>query len=428
VSLSVRREHHLGESRVLEHVDVGSQSIETYEQSTSREQIDEIRELAHALRGARVLHLSATPYGGGVAELLRSEIPLLRDLGIQADWKLISGDTHFFQITKAIHNALQGGTAQISADDEELYLAHSARSAAELEASYDVVVVHDPQPLAVRVLVDGPTGRWIWRCHIDTSEPNAAVWQFLKPLLARYDAAVFTLADFVPPEFPVAHVEIIPPAIDPESPKNLTLSPELASRIAEWVGVTRRPVVSQISRFDPWKDPLGVIAAYRLVRDQVPGLQLALIGSMANDDPEAWGLYRQILADTRDDGDVHVFTNLVGIGNIEVNAFQRLSRVVIQKSLREGFGLVVSEALWKETPVVAGRSGGIPLQMPDGVGGFLVDSVEECAKQVCELLANDDRRLELGRAGHEHVASHFLLPRLLADELRLYHHVLDGGH
>jgi trehalose synthase len=411
---------------VLEHVDVGSQSIASYEPSAGRERIDEVRELARALRGTRVLHLSATPYGGGVAELLRSEIPLLRDLGIQADWKLISGDEHFFRITKAMHNALQGAITGISPGDQELYLAQSARNAGEFENGYDIVVVHDPQPLALRQFLGDHAERWIWRCHIDTSEPNPAVWRFLRPLVAPYDAAVFTLAGFVPPEFPVSRVEIIPPAIDPESPKNLELEAGLATRIAEWVGVdTNRPLVSQISRFDPWKDPLGVVEVHRLVRELVPGVQLALVASMANDDPEAWYLYRRVLAETRDDDDVHVFTNLVGVGNIEVNAFQRLSRVVIQKSLREGFGLVVSEALWKGTPVVAGRAGGIPMQMPEGIGGFLVDSIDECARRVAELLGDDDRRHELGRAGREYVRAHFLLPRLLADELQLYHDVLD---
>jgi trehalose synthase len=190
---------------------------------------------------------------------------------------------------------------------------------------------------------------------------------------------------------------------------------------------TRRPLVAQVSRFDPWKDPLGVVAAYRLARHEVPGLQLALVGSMANDDPEAWDVYRQILAETGRDDDVHVFTNLLGVGNVEVNALQRLSRVVIQKSLREGFGLVVSEALWKGTPVVAGRSGGIPLQMPDGVGGFLVESVDECAARMVELLGDEDLRRALGLAGRAHVAERFLLPRLLADELQLYQRVLDGS-
>jgi trehalose synthase len=413
---------------VLEHVDIGSQTIGSYEASAGPELIERVRDLARPLRGMRLLHVSATPYGGGVAELLRSKIPLLRDLGIRADWKLIRGDAQFFGITKAMHNALQGATAGISAEDEERYLAHSARNAAELDEGYDVVVVHDPQPLALRELGREPSGRWIWRCHIDTSEPNPEVWRFLQPLLARYDAAVFTLGGFVPPDFSVPLIAIIPPAIDPESPKNLELGTSLSTRIAEWIGVdTRRPLVTQISRFDPWKDPLGVIAAYRLVRAEVPGLQLALVGSMASDDPEGWEVYRQIEAEVHDDDDIHVFTNLVGVGNVEVNAFQRLADVVIQKSLREGFGLVVSEALWKGTPVVAGRAGGIPLQMPDGVGGFLVDSVDECATRVRELLGDAGLRRELGQRGRAHVGERFLLPRLIADELELYTRVLDSG-
>ncbi|MFI5045978.1 MAG: glycosyltransferase [Acidimicrobiia bacterium] len=412
---------------MLEQVDVGAQTVSSYEASSGADTIAGLRDLAAPLRGCRVLHVSATPYGGGVAEILRSQIPLLRDLGIDAAWKLISGDEAFFRVTKAMHNGLQGGPRSLSADDEEHYLTNSARNAAALDESYDIVVVHDPQPLALRELVDRPSGRWIWRCHVDTSEPNPPVWEFLKPLLVRYDAAVFTLGGFVPPDFPVGRIEIIPPAIDPESPKNLELGTRLTTRIAEWIGVdTRRPLVTQISRFDPWKDPLGVIAAYRLAREHVGDLQLALVGSMASDDPEAWEVYRQIQREVDGDDDVHVFTNLVGVGNVEVNAFQRLSDVVIQKSLREGFGLVVSEALWKGTPVVAGRAGGIPLQMQDGVGGFLVDGVEECATRVCELLDDPARRHELGELGRAHVQRRFLLPRLIADELRLYHSVLGS--
>jgi trehalose synthase len=346
----------------------------------------------------------------------------LRDLGLAADWKLISGDGAFFRATKAIHNGLQGSTAGLSSDDEQRYLMQSARNAAALDERYDVVVVHDPQPLPLLELGErDDDSRWIWRCHIDTSEPNPDVWAFVQPFLVRYDAAVFTLGGFVPPDFPVRRVEIIPPAIDPESPKNLELGSKLAARVVEWIGVrTTRPFVAQISRFDRWKDPLGVVAAYRLVRDEVPDLQLALVGSMALDDPEGWEVYRQIEREVEHDPDVHVFTNATGVGNIEVNAFQRLADVVIQKSIREGFGLVVSEALWKGTPVVAGRAGGIPLQLQDGVGGYLVDSVEECAERVRELVLDAARRRELGERGRALVAQRFLLTRMLADELRLY--------
>ena len=278
-----------------------------------------------------------------------------------ADWKLISGDAAFFTVTKTIHNALQCAPDALTPADEQRYLSQSERNAELLDDDYDIVVAHDPQPLALLELHGNATSRWIWRCHIDTSEPNPAVWAFLAPFVRRYAAAVFTLGGFVPPEFPVERIEIIPPAIDPQSPKNLELGTVLAERVLEWIGIdTRRPLITQVSRFDPWKDPLGVIAAYRLIREHMPEVQLALVGSMALDDPQGWEMYHAIQAEVRDDNDVHLFTNLNGVGNIEVNAFQRLAQVVIQKSIREGFGLVVSESLWKGTPVVAGRAGGIP--------------------------------------------------------------------
>jgi trehalose synthase len=239
--------------------------------------------------------------------------------------------------------------------------------------------------------------------------------------LEGYDAAVFTLGSFAPPDVPVERVEIIPPAIDPESPKNIELDFGVASRLLQWIGVELdKPLMTQVSRFDPWKDPLGVIAAYRLLKEELPDLQLALVGSMALDDPEGWEIYRQIGEAARNDPHIYVFTNLTGIGNVEVNAFQRLSDVVIQKSLREGFGLVVSETIWKETPVVAGRAGGIPLQLQGGVGGFLVDTIEECAEKTLRVLRNPDEGRRLGVSGRELGRERFLLTRLIADELRLY--------
>jgi trehalose synthase len=235
------------------------------------------------------------------------------------------------------------------------------------------------------------------------------------------------MGGFVPPDMPGIRVEIIPPAIDPESPKNIELDLNTARRVLQWIGVeSGRPLVSQVSRFDPWKDPLGVIAAYRLVKAEVPELQLALVGSMALDDPEGWEIYHEIQGAAKSDPAIHVFTNLTGVGNIEVNAFQRLSDVVIQKSIREGFGLVVSETLWKETPVVAGRTGGIPLQMQGGVGGFLVESVEACAERVLWLLRNPGDGKALASKGREWVRERFLLTRLIADELRLYASVLEA--
>jgi trehalose synthase len=402
-------------------VSVGSQQIESYRESAGDAAIDVLYELASSLRGVRVLHLSATPYGGGVAELLRSEVPLLRDLGLSADWKLIVGNDAFFEVTKAIHNGLQGAPDSIDDAQWDTFRSVSARSAEQLDHAYDVIVVHDPQPAAIAQLAGRGQSLWVWRCHIDTSEPNPAVWQRLAPFLEEYDAAVFTLGGFVPPDFPVARIEIVPPAIDPESPKNIELGPHLARRVLGWTGVDlSRPLVTQVSRFDPWKDPFGVIAAYEIAKEEVDDVQLALVGSMALDDPQGWSMYAELERVVRDNPDLYLFTNLTGVGNIEVNAFQRLSDVVVQKSIREGFGLVVSETLWKGTPVVAGRAGGIPLQLHDGAGGFLVDSVEECAARVVELLRNPDEAEALGNRGRDHVRDRFLLPRLLADDLRLY--------
>jgi trehalose synthase len=413
---------------MLESVDVGDQCIDCYEASAGAEAIEQLRALAASVRGARVLHLNATPYGGGVAEILRSEVPLLRDLGLVADWKLITGDEAFFSVTKTIHNGLQGAARELTSAEQETYLANGSRNARLLEEEYDLIVVHDPQPLALLQLHGKGAARWIWRCHIDTSEPNPRIWGFLKPYLAGYDAAVFTLGGFVPPEFPLERVEIIPPAIDPDSPKNVELGPDLTRRVLQWIGIeVDAPLVTQVSRFDPWKDPLGVIEAYRLVQREMPNLQLALVGSMALDDPEGWEVYRQIQAVAKADPSIHIFTNLTGVGNVEVNAFQRHSEVVIQKSIREGFGLVVSEALWKGTPVVAGSAGGIPLQLQDGAGGFLVDTVESCAERTLWLLRHADEGHELAARGRELVRQRFLLTRLIADVLRLFGDLLGAG-
>src|SRR5579864_473591 len=413
---------------MLQQVDLGEQKLERYGRSAGRDAIDRLRQLARPLAGARVLHLNATPYGGGVAEILRSEVPLLRDLGLAADWKLITGDQAFFTVTKMVHNALQGAKQGPSPEQWQTYMSNSARNAELLEEKYDVVVVHDPQPLALLQHHGKGSSRWIWRCHIDTSEPNLEVWNWLRAFLDAYDRYVFTMAQFIPPGIPGQQVVVIPPAIDPESPKNVELDGELARRILGWIGIEAgRPLVTQISRFDPWKDPLGVIAAYRLVRSEVPDCQLALVGSMALDDPEGWEVYRQIEEASRGDPQIHLFTNLSGVGNIEVNAFQRLASVAIQKSIREGFGLVVSETLWKGTPVVATKAGGIPLQLEDGMAGYLVEDTESCAARVIELLRNPEKARAMGKRGRERVRQHFLLPRLIEDELRLYASVLAGS-
>lgn len=406
---------------MLRQVAVGRWSLDAYDSVVPDAILAELRQRAAALKGARILEVNATPYGGGVSEMLRSSVPLLRDLGLEVDWKVMPGGQDFFKATKALHNALQGSPRPLTNAEQAAYLDTARENAASLDGSYDFIVIHDPQPAAL-LCSHGKHGdtRWIWRCHIDTSEPNADAWRFLAPLLADYDAAVFTMPEFVPPSFPVGRVATIPPAIDPLSPKNLELSRPMARQILDWIGVDLPGrLITQVSRFDLWKDPLGVIAAYRLVREEIPGLQLALVGSMALDDPEGWDVYGEVSEYANNDPLIHIYTNLTGASNVEVNAFQRLSEVVVQKSIREGFGLVVSESLWKGTPVVAGHAGGIPIQMPEGTGGMLVDSVEECAAAISKLLLDRDLATHLAEQGRRNVRERFLLPRMLLDEMRL---------
>ena len=415
---------------MLQSVDVGYRAIESYRGVAPDADLEQLRAATAELRGLRVLHLSATPYGGGVSELLRSTVPLLHDLGLVADWKIISGDNDFFEVTKKIHNGLQGADVELTPEDRRLYEETTRANAKALTSEYDVVFCHDPQPAAVLPFLAKRDSHWIWRCHIDTGQPNASVWDYCRGFLGEYDAAIFTMAEFAPPDLPVPKVDIIPPAIDPLSPKNMALAESTTRQVLDWIGVAlNHPLVTQVSRFDLWKDPAGVIEAYKLVKKEMPYLQLALVGSMALDDPEGWRIYQEIKEAGDADPMIHIFTNLTGVGNVEVNAFQRMSDVIIQKSIREGFGLVISEALWKGTPVVAGRAGGIPLQMSDGidgVGGILVESVEECATGILELLRDPDKGREMGAKGRERVREHFLLPRLLLNEVSLMREVLEG--
>ena len=410
-----------GKANLLQTVNVGSQSIAAYASIIGAQKVEELRTLASPLAGARILHVNSTAYGGGVAELLRSHIPLLRSLGIQADWMTIRGDNPFFSITKGFHNALQGGTFELDARSKETYLANNSRNARYLSDGYDYIIIHDPQPAAIRLLHGGGNAKWVWRCHIDTSNPHPEVWDFLKPYIEAYDAAVFTMEQYVSPDLNSdLKVSIMPPAIDPLSPKNFPLTREMCRKIVSWVGLSLdRPLICQVSRFDPWKDPLGVVEVYRMVKERIPGLQLAMLGHLAMDDPQGMDMYEQVMAAVRDDPDVYTFTNFTAASSIEVNAFQRYSDVIIQKSIKEGFGLVVSEALWKGTPVVAGNAGGIPMQLEDGNSGFLIDSIEECAEKVLYLLEHRAEAKKMGQRGRQYVRSNFLTPRLLADEISL---------
>src|SRR5262245_42201621 len=311
------------------------------------------------------------------------------DVGLDVEWRIIRGSDEFFNVTKTMHNALQGDPRGLSAEQVELFRRVNAENAAELEDAYDFVIVHDPQPAAVVDHFQGSRAKWTWRCHIDLSAPNDDVLDVLVPSIARYDATVFHQPEYVPRRDGLPRAYIWPPAIDPLAPKNLALSAEDAAYIVDQFGIdVDRPVLTQVSRFDPWKDPLGVIDAYRLVTQERPDVQLALVGSMAHDDPEGWDYYRRTVAHAGGDPDIFILSNLNNVGAVEVNAFQVHSAAVLQKSIREGFGLTVSEALWKARPVVAGRVGGIVVQIRNGETGWLVDTPEECAAACLEILAD----------------------------------------
>lgn len=388
--------------------------------------LEEAAALAAAIDGARVLQLNATAYGGGVAELLASEVALLRDLGIDAEWRVICPDAEFFHVTKRIHNAMQGQVVALDERDIFTYLERNRHCAAMIGDEWDVIVVHDPQPAALIASASAPSATWIWRCHIDTSTPDAATWDLLRPFVWGYDAFVFTLTDFCPPDLDRERLAVIAPAIDPLTAKNRPLPRHVARSIVAGQGIDlTRPLVVQVSRFDPWKDPLGVVAAWRQARAEVPGLQLGLVGAMADDDPEGWAIYEEARKATAKEPDCHLLTNLTGVGPVEVNAFQREADVVVQKSLREGFGLTVSEALWKETAVIGGNAGGIPLQIGED-GGLLVDDVDSCAEAIITLLEDEAVADRLAHAGRERVRREFLMPRLLRDDLALYQKLLTG--
>jgi len=407
---------------MLQKVSLGMGDTDKYRLIETRGLIDEIVSLGNELKGLRLCHINSTPFGGGVAELLVSYIPLLRSLGIEADWQLIRGNRRFFTITKGLHNALQGAPfEEIRKDSIKRVLgANNLENARELDPNYDVFIVNDPQPAALRHFSPDSQARWIWRCHVDSSQPDPEVWGFLRPYIEEYDAAVFTTRDFIPGDLRLDKIATMAPAIDPFSTKNMFIDRKMCREVLGNIGIDRnRPLITQVSRFDRWKDPFGTIRAYRLAREKMPGLQLAMVGSFATDDPEGWDIYAALSEEIIKDDNMFILSNLSGVGNMEVNAFQRASELVVQKSIKEGFGLVVAEALWKETPVIAGNTGGIPLQMTGELSNYMVNTTEECAEKIVSCLENPELGKRLGRMGKEIITRDFLMPRLIRDELTL---------
>ncbi|HXQ88610.1 MAG TPA: glycosyltransferase [Solirubrobacterales bacterium] len=413
---------------MLQEVALGQKSLTDYTHIVGKDLTEQIRQLSEPLKGKRVLHVSATAFGGGVSEILYTLVPLMRDVGVDAHWHVIFGKEEFYNATKLLHNSLQGAEETLSDEQWELFDEINAMNAEGLQGDWDVVIVHDPQPIGLLRGAKEKGRHWIWRCHIDLSTPNPAPIARLLPMIEEYDASVWHLEDYVPDGMGKHRedVRICPPAIDPLSPKNMAFSPEDAAFVCRQFGIdVDRPLITQVSRFDPWKDPIGVIDAYREVTEQVPEAQLAMVGSMATDDPEGMEYFQKTFEYAGGDEDIKILSNLNNVGAIEVNAFQSQSDICLQKSIREGFGLTVTEALWKGRPTVAGNVGGIPLQIEDGVGGFLVDSPSQCAERCLEILRDPELGKTLGRQGKEHARKHFLTPRLLRDWLKLFDD-LDG--
>ncbi len=407
---------------MLQRVTLEQKQLADYQAVVGDEVIAQVEDLARPLQGARVVHVNATAFGGGVAEILVSLVPLMRDVGLDAEWQVIEGADEFFNVTKACHNGLQGMDIPFTEEMKATWRRYNEMNAQKFTGEYDFVVVHDPQPAGLLHYHGRAEGtHWTWRCHIDTSHPNPAYWDFFVPYLTEYKAGIFTMEQYVGPGVEFEHLAIIPPTIDPLSPKNAPIKLHEAEEIVADFGLdVNRPIITQVSRFDPWKDPLGVIDAYRIVKEKMPEVQLALVGSMAADDPEGWHYLDKTCRRAGEDFDVHILHNFQGVGAREVGAFQTVSEVVIQKSTREGFGLVVTEALWKGKPVVGGNTGGIPLQVIDGQTGFLVNSVEECAEKTLYLLQHSEEAERMGKAAREHVRQNFLTTRHLADYLRLF--------
>ncbi len=410
----------------LAQVEVKPKRLADYAPIVGEAVIDELRRLAEPLRGARVAHINATAFGGGVAEILQTLVPLMRDVGLEAQWQVIEGTDEFFNVTKACHNGLQGMDIPFTEDMKEIWRRYNQKNAERFEGEYDVVVIHDPQPAGLlHYLGQAGSQNWVWRCHIDTSQPNPSFWNFMSPYINEYPTAIFTMQQYVGPGVNPQRLAIIAPTIDPLSPKNTPMDLGTADAIVGSYGFDpNRPLMAQVSRFDPWKDPLGVIDAYQIVKIKVPKVQLALVGSMASDDPEGWDYYDKTVRHAGKDYDIRILHNFHGVGNREINAFQTAADVVIQKSTREGFGLVVTEALWKGKPVIGGNVGGIPLQVIDKQTGFLVDDVAACADKMFYLLQNPAKAAKMGQAAREHVRQHFLSTRHLADYLRLFKELL----
>lgn len=398
--------------------------IDSYREIIGDKAFSDLFKKAKNLSTKSILNINSTAQGGGVAEILESLVILMNELGIYAGWRILHGNPDFFAITKKFHNAIQGGSIHLSEIKKKLYLKANQEFSVFTHIDHDVVVIHDPQPLPL-IRYYNKRQPWIWRCHIDLSNPHKQLWYYLEKYILRYDRVIISSENYRLEKFPIPQ-KVIAPAINPESPKNIDLSPSEITRQCKKFNIPRdKPIITQVSRFDRLKDPMGVIKIFKKVKSKID-CRLVLCGSMAVDDPEGIQVYEQILNCAQkmiDNKDIIIFTIE---SDILVNVLQRISSVIIQKSIREGFGLTVSEALWKETPVVASNVGGIPLQITDGENGFLVKPLDYngFADRIIYLLENPSKAEQIGKKGKEIVREKFLITRLLTDYIDLFNELI----
>jgi trehalose synthase len=395
-----------------------------YQPIIGEQTIEELRLLAEGLKGRRVKMINSTAVGGGVAEILSRLVPLLNDLEIPTQWEVIKGGEDFFEVTKKFHNSLHGEQLSLTPGMKEVFLEVNRENLKNTDLNQDIIVIHDPQPVAYIEAKNHAKAKWVWRCHIDISNPNAEVWGFLKGYVEKYDVALFSSPRFSK-KLPIPQFLFFP-SIDPLSDKNRELEPEFIDQVLERFHIPKnKPILTQISRFDRLKDPIGVIQAYRMVKRHID-CRLVLAGGGASDDPEGEIVLNEVRNEAEGDPDIHIIL-LPPTSALEINALQRASTVIIQKSIREGFGLTVSEALWKKKPVIGSAVGGIPAQIIPNLTGFLVHSIEGTAYQIRYLLSHPDITQKLGGYGHEYVKEEFLITRNLRRYLLLLHFLSHPG-
>ena len=398
-----------------------SELLSAYAKVAGQDAVSKLQQLAAPMKGKKFVHVNSTRVGGGVAEILMKMVPLMNELGIDTSWEVITGEDKFYQCTKSMHNALQGDPVDIADDLLKAYEETNLRNAEELRPvleEADYVIIHDPQPAPLLRLCPNRKGKWVWRCHIDASKPHPSVWNYLSQYVKDYDASYFSLADYAQQ---LPHTQyLIPPSIDPLSEKNMDLDQsEIESVYQEFDLDRNRPIMLQVSRYDRFKDPIGVIEAYKFVKASIPEIQLVLAGGGATDDPEGEKVLREVRESAGDDPDIHILL-LPPDAHVTINALQRASDIILQKSLKEGFGLTVTEAMWKGKPVIGGNTGGIRLQIVNHYTGFLVDTPEGAALRIQDLLQNPDKIEEIGKKAKEYVRENFLNTRHLREILSLF--------